>query len=107
MTFEIAVLIGFVLLGISCFKFSKEQMYAQAGTCPPLHFLPCQWRAPSTVFPALFTPHALCHATPLPCSPPYTAQRPLVLTTILSRSRIPAYMTLTALTDVPSLVMAV
>lgn len=29
--FEIAVLIGFVFLGIVCFKRTKEQMYAEAG----------------------------------------------------------------------------
>ena len=31
--FEAAVITGFVLLGIACFKLSKEQMYAQAGVC--------------------------------------------------------------------------
>ena len=29
--FEIAVLTGFVLLGVTCFKLSKDQMYTQAG----------------------------------------------------------------------------
>ncbi len=29
--FEVVVLTGFVLLGIACFKFDKDQMYAQAG----------------------------------------------------------------------------
>ena len=31
--FEAAVITGFVLLGIACFRLSKEQMYAQAGVC--------------------------------------------------------------------------
>lgn len=32
--FEVAILTGFVLLGIECFKLDSDQMAAQAGTYP-------------------------------------------------------------------------
>lgn len=38
--FELGVITGFVLLGIVCFKYDRDQMYAQAGTSSHCLFLP-------------------------------------------------------------------